>query len=779
MNIITKIKGLSYLDPRTLFGTVLYSLRRSAIERKYRRPKARREAVGKLCSVTPGSRGATFRFEAAELEVEFKAPDLIRVTWTPGVLPVPYALAKEDFGPVECRFQEDRDRFVLATKDLEVTVFADGAMKFAAGGKTLREDLPPLRQGEGFVHRSKARPDARHFGLGERTYAFDLSGGRFKLWNQEAEGSYEPGDDPLYLCIPVWVTVHKDGSLLTFFENSFRGEVSFLDPVETSFEGGALRFYLVPGPPDRALARYTELTGRPPLPPKWALGFHQSRWSYMNEAEVREVVGGFKGLDAPLSAIHLDIHYMEGHRVFTVDRKRFPDLKRLAQELEASGVKLVAIVDPGVKREEKFWVYQELRETGGYCKLPDGSPALALVWPGECVFPDFTDPKVREWWAGLYRFFVDNGIAGVWHDMNEPAAFAAWGLPTLPLPTRHAMDGRGGDHLEAHNLYALLEARAGVEGLLGQRPDARPFILSRSGWAGIQRYAWTWTGDSESNWWTLAQTIRMLLSLGLCGAPYTGADIGGFGGEPTPELYLRWFQAGAFMPFFRVHSAFFCERREPWRFDTETASIAARTIRLRYRLMPYFYTVAAEVARTGHPFCRPIAWPDAADPDLWAVDHEFLVGNAILVAPVLEEGARERTVVLPRGRWISLWDDGFCFDGPGKVTVPAPLERIPVFVRAGTVLPMEEDGGVVLHIWPSEEGQALGELYSDAGDGFGPSRLDRFTVVRDGNIFNVTRIGEGDYPLPERGFALRLRGFTPAQPKVDAGAFERFTISIV
>ncbi|MBM4398590.1 MAG: alpha-glucosidase, partial [Deltaproteobacteria bacterium] len=532
MDLLTKLRGLTYLGLRTLLRTVTYSLSRDAIERRHgsRRPTPPDAPVGEVREAVRTARGAIFRFDAAELEVVFLAPDLARFTWTPGALPVPYAIAKDDWTAVEPAWTARDGAWEVSTADLHVTVARDGSVTLRSGGRVLREDLPPVRRGDGWAHRSRPRADARHFGLGERACPFDLTGGTFRLWNSEAEGAYGPQKDPLYLCVPVWLTVHGDGSMLTFFEDPSRGRVTFRDPVEASFDGGALRYYAIPGPADRALDRYTELTGRPSMPPRWALLFHQSRWSYMDEAEVREVADGFASRGLPLSAIHLDIHYMDGHRVFTVDPRRFPDMAGLARDLDAKGVKLVAILDPGVKVDPAYDAYREVVGRKAACTLPDGRPATALVWPGTCVFPDFTAPAAREWWAERYRFFAENGLAGAWHDMNEPAAFAAWGDPTLPLAVRHSMEGRGGDHVEAHNLYALLEARAGYEGLMRNRPDRRPWILSRSGWAGLQRWAWNWTGDSESDWWTLAQTVRMVMALGLSGVPYTGADVGGFGG---------------------------------------------------------------------------------------------------------------------------------------------------------------------------------------------------------------------------------------------------------
>lgn len=356
-----------------------------------------------------------------------------------------------------------------------------------------------------------------------------------------------------------------------------------------------------------------------------------------------------------------------GYRIFTVDTRQFPNLAGLARDLADKRVFLVTILDPGVKHDRA--VLNEGLAGNAFCTLPDKTLARAPVWPGWCAFPDFTDPRARAWWGRQYPRLLVAGITGFWHDMNEPAAFAIWGDPTLPHATRHAPDGRGGDHREAHNLYGLLMNQAGYEALRAYRPQRRPFILSRSGWAGVQRYAWNWTGDVESTWEALRQTVATVLGLALSGIAFTGPDVGGFSGAPSAELYLRWFQLATFLPFFRTHSAKFIPRREPWSFGEPTLSIAREFLKLRYRLLPYLYTLAWTASQTGHPLVRPLFWPDGKDPTLWDVQDEFLLGESLLVAPVLVQGAQAREVILPEGTWYGFFDDR-TFRGPGRVRSP-------------------------------------------------------------------------------------------------------------
>ena len=673
----------------------------------------------------PGT--AQFHFERARLEVSFLAADVVRVSWGPGPDPVPYAVTGDLCGPVPEAQAHPLDvlradgAWVLRTSVLEVTVSPDGSMRTARpGGTLLRHESAPVRIGPGWEQSFSMRAGERMCGLGEQASGVDLRGGTYTLWNTDPGGSWGPGRNPLYAGFPVVVSTHPDGALLAFYENSTRATFRFAEPgapdtarergdAETAtvrFGGGVLRRYLVAGSLPRLLDRYSELTGRPALPPRWALGYHQSRWGYRRDADVRAITDGFANLGIPLSAVHLDIDYMRGFRVFTVDPDRFPDLGRLARDAAAKGARLVTIVDAGVKIDPDYEVFREGRDEHRFCADGRGRVAEGVVWPGRSAFPDFTDPGTRSWWAGKYRTLTDAGVAGIWHDMNEPTSIALLGDPTLPTTTRHDFDGRGGDHGEGHNLYGLLMNRAGYEGLRAARPGRRPFIVSRSGWAGMQRWAWNWTGDVASTWESMRQQVATVVGLGLSGVPYSGSDIGGFSGVPDDELYLRWLQMSVFMPYCRTHSVRGVPPREPWRFAEPTRRAVAAWIRFRYRLLPYLYTLAHQASESGAPLVRPLWWPttdasgtgqgtadgheaesalDARSAPLDA-DDAFFLGDALVVAPVTEPGARRRAVTLPPGGWASLWGDGHAEGTPAD----APLERIPVFARAGSVVPLDD-----------------------------------------------------------------------------------------
>ncbi|HEY71043.1 MAG TPA: alpha-glucosidase [Anaerolineae bacterium] len=772
MDLGEALRSIQFIGLGNVFRTLTYTFRRGRIDSRHLPPESPAPLLppGDLQHVEPTPNGGRFHFVHAELEVHFLAPDLVRLTWSPGALPLPYSLSDMSWPATGLSLKRMKNVWRASSNELTVQIDTDGGLRYEdEKGHILRQELPPEQQGSRWRHRAQLQSEERIYGLGTRAAPLNLRPGVYRMWNQDPGGKYHPGTDPLYLCIPVYLGLHDGGSYLVFFENSFDAAFRFDDLADAEFEGGCLRTYFVPGPPDRALQRYADLTGHAPLPPRWSLGYHQSRWSYMNSREVRDLVASFQRHDLPLDAVHLDIHYMRGYRVFSVDPERFPDLPALAQELTAAGVNLVAIIDPGVKADHHYAQFDEARRRGFLCKLPDGNDLLAPVWPGMCGFPDFSHPDARAWWSEQYPALLDQGLAGIWHDMNEPAAFVAWGEPTLPLATRHHMEGRGGDHREMHNLYGLLMNRAGFEGMRAARPERRPFILSRSGWAGVQRHTWTWTADIATTWASLRQTVPSILGLGLSGVPFAGPDIGGFSGDPSAELFTRWFQLATFLPFFRTHSALTTPRREPWCFGEPTLSIVREYLLLRKRLIPYLYTLAWETSLTGKPLVRPLFWASLENDELWDTEDCFLLGEALLVAPILEEGAESRSLKLPAGVWYDFWTDEL-LQGPNEILLQAGLERIPLLVRAGSLLPTQEEGELVLHLYPAEREKSLTHLYSDAGDGYDESRIDLFYLEPSTRKLNLLWESSGDFAFPYAGISVHIHAWKPRRCLVDGQA---------
>jgi alpha-glucosidase len=541
---------------------------------------------------------------------------------------------------------------------------------------------------------------------------------------------------------------------------------------------GALCAYFFAGPTMPAvLKRYTQLTGRMPLPPRWMLGYQQSRWSYYPEAQVRELAAEFRRRRIPCDAIHLDIHYMDGYRIFTWDGERFPDPAHLLDDLREQGFRAITIIDPGVKVDPGYPIYDEGLRQDVFCKLPDGTLFQGPVWPGECAFPDFTAGAVRDWWGQLYRPLLQAGVSGIWNDMNEPAIFGG----SMPENVHHDHEGRGAIHGEIHNAYGLQMARATAEGLRRLRPNERVPVISRAGYAGLQRYALVWTGDNYSTWAHLQLGVSMCLNLGLSGIALCGPDIGGFAGDSEGELLARWTQVGTLTPFFRNHSAANTCRQEPWAFGEPFESICRRWIELRTQLLPYIYTTAWQASQTGLPMMRPLslAYPD--DRRTYSLDDQFLFGDVLLAAPVSRPGQTTRRVYLPGGTWYDFWSGEKL---SGQVQADAPLERMPVYVRAGSVLPM---GPVLQHTgeWPPETlnlhlypGDGESWLYEDDGYSMayrsGEFQLTHFTCQARGGAWSVRRQVRGPFQPSYDQFEIHIHGFktTPRQVRLDGQAVE-------
>ncbi|MEV0000536.1 TIM-barrel domain-containing protein [Streptomyces sp. NPDC050848] len=739
----------------------------------------RARVPGPVGEAEPRPGGGIVRFARSELRISVSAGGTVFWGWDGAEQLPSYALAGEAPEPdPRARLEPDTDGgWRVVSERVTVAVSRHGAVEIRTpGGVVLRRDLPPrwwepVAGGPArWVQRSEVPADARFFGLGGRASGPRLRDGTYRLWNTDPKGGFSPGDDPLYITMPVQFVVADAGTHLAFHDNSWDGQVTLAEgeegagsghdrpgTSEVRMGGGPLRCWVVVGTPARVLHGWAALTGAPALPPSWALGPQHARWGFGSEREVRRVVDGYRERGLPLSVLHLDIDHYDAHQVFTVDRASFPDLPGLAAELREQGVRLVSIVDPAVKAEPGNAVYDSGRAAGAFVRDGRGNEVHGVVWPGECAYPDFTDAAVREWWGGLYEERLAQGFSGVWHDMNEPVSFSPFGDQTLPRSARHALEGRGGDHREGHNVYGLAMARAGYEGLRRLRPDERPFLFSRSGWAGMQRYGGTWSGDVSTGWPGLRASLSLALGLGLCGVPYSGPDVGGFDGSPSPELFLRWYQLGAWMPLFRTHAAIDAGRREPWEFGPEVLEHARVALAERERMRPYFVTLSQLARLTGAPYIRPVWWGSPEDRALRDCDDAFLVGDALLVAPVLTRGTDRRAVRLPRGRWYDT-ATGQAYDGPGQVLLDAPWSRIPVLARAGAVVPVRgEDGGLELEVWAPAAGRTGGGLVvRDTGDGWESGEIERYASrLVDGRVVveRVTDEGAVAVELP-----VRVRG---------------------
>lgn len=778
-SIFSAILLLRSLGLRGLPDIFLTDQKKNRQDRQFERslPDQGPNQPGKLLEARLEGNTLRVRYTHASLEAVYLAENLLRLTWQPGKLPTPYAIARSDWPACECQLEDSRSKPVFCSARLALHLNEQGGWRLCdLAGQLLRDELPAeffTGLGEAVRWSSRARLDEGEVlcGLGLHSGGLNLRGRGYSLWNSDPGGQHDAASDPLYLPLPVFLSLRPAGSSLIFFENSTRARFELDSPTapgmaQASFDGGALRCYLIAGTPEELLERFSQLTGRPALPPRWSLGYQQSRWGYKSAEQIRQVVAGFQAHDLPLQAIHLDIDYLDGYRVFTVDRQRFPDLKGLADELHAQGVRLVTIIDPGVKLDPGWSLYQNGYAQKVYVFDQDGQPQTGVVWPGRTVFPDFTRPATRTWWGEQYRTLLDQGVDGIWHDMNEPASFAMRGEMTLPLSARHDLEGQGGNHLEAHNLYGFQMNRAAFKGWLHLAPERRPWIVSRSGWVGNARYAWNWTADIASTWEGLATTLRSLLNMGLAGLPFTGSDIGGFSGNPTPELYLRWLQMACFSAFMRTHSAIGTAPREPWVFGEPYTSAVRQTLRLRQRLLPYLYSQARQAARRGWPLMRPLFFHFPAEHDLWAREDAFLCGDCLLVGPALAPGLSQRTVRLPEGTWFDFWSDQ-PLHGPGEVELPVELERFPLLVHSPAVLPLETDGDLELHLYcdanllPEDQSVPAGFQYLDAGDGptDAPFLEIEFYLQRQGDRLRLSTKTHGAFASPYSKVRLIPHGF--------------------
>ncbi|MFT6864084.1 MAG: alpha-glucosidase [Akkermansiaceae bacterium] len=655
---------------------------------------------------------------------------------------------------------EDETNFIIKTGSLVVFLLREGLRLRIedAAGNLLSQDEKGFHwyQNDAFggevVMMSRVIQSQEHyFGLGDIPGHKNLRGQRRQLWASDVYG-YGAATDPLYKSIPFFVGLHHNRAYGIFFDNTFRSSFDFgrERPSVTSFwaQGGEMNFYFIHGPSvAKVVEGYADLTGKPDLPPLWALGFHQCKWSYKSEAEVLKIAEGFTSRGIPCDAIYVDIDYMDGFRCFTWNRNKenYPNPSRMAAKLEKNGIKTVAIIDPGIKIDPEYEVYLSGKEKDVFCKRMDGPLMTGNVWPGPCHFPDFTKPEARDWWADLFPAFMqESGLAGIWTDMNEPAVFND--DKTFPSDVRHDFDGQPCSHRKAHNIYGMQMSRATRDGVSKALPGKRPFVITRSAYAGTQRYSSAWTGDIQSTWEHLKIGNIQCQRLALSGYSFVGTDIGGFSGRSDGELFVRWLQMGVCHPFCRVHSSGDENEQEPWSFGEPYTAIAKKFIEFRYRILPYIYTTFEEHTRTGAPMIRSLIYLDHQDHDCHNRAEEFGLGPSLFTCPISKPGVEGRWLYPPKGVWYDFWTNEELL-GAEERWVDVPLDTTPLFVKGGRVLPLSPVRSsssvplthMELNVYLADE-QAEGTLYEDAGDGFDDSVLKTFEL-KD-KVLTQTRVGD-------------------------------------
>ncbi len=675
-------------------------------------------------------------------------------------------------------------------------------------GRILQQDSEPLHFEDSAFRIVKVMPPNEHYyGLGDKIGPTDRRGRAFSLWNTDAY-HYQESTDPLYKSIPFFMTFRAGTAVGVFLDNTFRSSFDFGVESANSYSFGAtdgpIDYYVFGGPTPRAvLETYAWLTGTPPMPPRWSLGFQQSRYTYTPESRLMEIAERLRADRIPADALYLDIDFQDRNRPFTVNTTSFPNLSDALAKLHKMNFHVVAITDLHIAYapNQNYTPYDSGTAGDQFVHNPDGSVFVGPVWPGPAVFPDFTRSQSRKWWGTLYKDFRSLGFDGFWNDMNEPSVFKT-PTGTMPLSVVHRIDEPGfrsrmASHAEIHNVFGMENSRATYEGLLKLDPDSRPFVLTRASYAGGQRYAATWTGDNTSTWNHLRESGHQLKSLGLSGFSFSGADVGGFANTSTQDLLTKWIEVASFEPIDRDHTEKGTGNQEPWIGGPDQEAIRRRYIEERYRLMPYLYTLAEETSRIGIPMMRPLFldFPEAASdkhPIDSEVDNEFLLGHDLLIAPSpFPDTPDAYSVEFPTAEWFDYWTgervqpaprnpnpDPNAPSSPAELvplatSVQPTLDTLPVYVRGGAILVLQPlvqstqetpQGPLELRVYAGSDCQ--GSLYTDDGSSFaythGEYLRQSFTcsVTSDGLTVNISA-REGSYKPWWKEIRVVVYGWRP------------------
>ena len=595
--------------------------------------------------------------------------------------------------PGLAKVSETKDIVELSTPTLKVIINKKPILInfYDKNGEVLNQDLTGFGvrwQGTEITAYKKLQQNEKFIGLGEKTGNLNRFGTTVTNWNTD-HPAYGSTDDPLYQTQPFFMGIHDNKVYGIFFDNSFKTTFNFgaSNTLYSSFsatDGNLVYYFFGASSIADILSDYTWLTGRTWLPPIWSLGYQQCRWSYYPESEVLSIARTFREKHIPCDVIYLDIHYMDAYKVFTFNQERFPDPKHLTKELQSMGFKMAIIIDPGIKIEKGYKQYDEGIANNMFIKYPDGSLYTGSVWPGPVHFPDFTNPLVRKWWGESFKFYVDNGVVGFWNDMDEPAV---WGN-SFPNLTEINFEGRKGTMSEGHNLYGMLMARSTYEGAK-KLMNRRPLVITRAGYAGVQRYSSVWTGDNVASDEHMLLSARMVSNMGLAGIAFAGPDMGGFIGNPSANLYSRWISQGVFTPFFRGHADFNSNSKEPWAFGVDVEDHARAMINLRYKLLPYIYSAFYTATQTGMPVSRSLAINYTFDENIYKPEYqnEYLFGPSFLVVPVSSNSSFAK-LYLPEGKWYR-YGTNQVFGGNKEIIAESSIDDLPVYVKESAIIPMQ------------------------------------------------------------------------------------------
>lgn len=700
------------------------------------------------------------------------------------------AIQKKDWDTPSFEFSEQGNEITLSTKEITIKIKKEpfGVKFLDKEGNVINEDY--MQNGSGYdgekpyVYK-KTTDDEAFYGFGEQGgLNVNQRGESIGMFNTDAY-AYQTDTKYLYTSIPFFIGLKDEKAYGIFFDNTNRSYFEMASESDDYYyfyaDDGTLNYYFMYGPEiEDVLDSYTELTGKMDKPAKWALGLHQSKWQYSAE-DIERVAETYREKEIPVDTMHFDIDYMDEYRVFTWADK-FGD-QELHQKLDNLNFNKITINDPAVKKDPGYFMYDEGTENEYWAKNPDGTNFVGEVWPGDSMFPDFSQKKVREWWTGKHDILFDKGIDGVWNDMNEPAVFDG-PYHTMPLDVTFGKGENKRTHEEYHNLYGHDEAKATYDAFEEFKPNTRPFVLTRDMYAGSQRYAALWTGDNVSQWDHLQMSIPMNTNVGLSGVPFVGNDIGGFAGRPDAEMFARWIEVGAFLPFSRIHydadeKAEVEQGQEPWAFGQEVEDISKKYIEMRYELMPYLYNTFIDASEQGTPVQQPLVYQFQEDKNTHDVSDQFMFGESMMLAPVVKQGQTERNVYLPEGEtWVDYWT-GEEFEGGQTVHTNAELSHLPIYVKKDSMIPTREVQqytgekpleNLVLDTYLSDE--ASYSFYEDDGATLdykdGEYNVTNFNLERKGKHIEFTSNQEKTgYDTELDSYTLKLNG-EKAPEKVQA-----------
>jgi len=691
------------------------------------------------------------------------------------------AIKKKEWAAPEFDLSQADNEITLSTKEITIKIKKEpfGIKFLDKEGNVINEDY--MQNGAGYdgekpyVYK-KTDKDEAFYGFGEQGgLELNQRGESIGMFNTDAY-AYQPDTKYLYTSIPFFMGLKDEKAYGIFFDNTNRSYFEMASESDDYYyfyaDDGKLNYYFMYGPEiEDVLDQYTELTGKMDKPAKWSLGLHQSKWEYTAE-DIERVAETYREKEIPVDTMHFDIDYMDEYRVFTWADKFGSEA--LHQKLDNMNFHKITINDPAVKKDPGYFMYDEGTANDYWAKNPDGTNFVGEVWPGDSMFPDFSKEEVREWWASKHDILFDKGIDGVWNDMNEPAVFDG-PYHTMPLDVTFGEGENQRSHAEYHNLYGHDEAEATYKAFEMYKPNTRPFVLTRDMFAGSQRYAALWTGDNVSEWDHLQMSIPMNTNIGLSGVPFVGNDIGGFAGRPDAEMFARWIEVGAFLPFSRIHydsdkKAAVKQGQEPWSFGKEVEDISKKYIEMRYKLMPYLYNTFIDASEEGTPVQQPLVYQFQEDEKTYNVSDQFMFGESMMIAPVIKEGQTERDVYLPEDEtWVDYWT-GEEFKGGQTIHTEAELSHLPIYVKKDSMIPTREVQqytgekpleNLVFDTYLEEE--ATYSFYEDDGATLdhkdGEYNITNFKVERKGKHIEFTNKNEvSGYDTDIESYTLKLNG---------------------